>query len=66
MKTFSSMRSSLSGQVASAQPSVRYGPRRSKMSAEKDEGDDIAAGGLSGRQFTGEMYSCSSDPALIR
>ena len=55
MKTFSSMRSSFSGQVASAQPSVRYGPSRSAMSDESRAGDEIAAGGLSGRQLTGEM-----------
>src|ERR1700722_11659597 len=36
------------------------------MSAENEDGDDIAAGGLSGRQFTGEMYSCSSGPAPTR
>ena len=31
-----------------------------------EAGDDIGAGGLSGRQFTGETYSCSSGPARIR
>ena len=36
------------------------------MSADSEAGDDIAAGGLSGRQLTGEMYSCSSEPAPIR
>src|SRR3954468_3565787 len=36
------------------------------MSADSDAGEDIGAGGLSGRQLTGEMYSCSSEPAPIK
>jgi hypothetical protein len=35
-------------------------------SAENDGGEDIGTGGLSGFQFTGEMYNCSSLPALRR
>ena len=60
MKVFSSMRSSLSGHVASAHPSVRYGPSRSYRSTENDGGADIGVGGDFGLKFTGEMYSCSS------
>ena len=55
MNAFSSSRSSLSGQVASAQPSVRKNPSRSLIWDENDAGDEIGTGGLSGRQFTGEM-----------
>jgi hypothetical protein len=52
MNGFSSSRSSFNGHVASAQPSVRYGPSRSYKSADSDEGADIGAGGASELQLT--------------
>ncbi len=66
MNVASSMRSSLSGQVASGHPSVRYGPSRSNSSLANDSGCDMAIGGSAGCQLTGDTYSCRSLPALIR
>ena len=54
MNVPSSMRFSFSGQVASAQPSVRNGPISLKISPANFSGDDIGVGGLSGRKLTGD------------
>jgi len=53
MNAFSSSRSSLSGQVASAQPSVRKNPRRSLNWDENDAGADI---GTFGEIFKGQDF----------
>ena len=54
MKSDSSRRPSLRGQVASAQPMVRYRPIWSARVFEKSAGAEIGMGGLRGSRFTGE------------
>ena len=50
----SSMRPSFSGQVASAQPMVRYRPMASASFFENSSGWEIGIGGSRGSRFTGE------------